>query len=104
MKNRKSLALAGGLLALGLVVGPAVSAQAGTRTGSFSCPAGRQAVVTASATWQVTLTAGGKTASKSVATGGAVVTIRTGRTSGTYSATSANPNSTPSVSYDCSVL
>ncbi|MCB7136704.1 hypothetical protein [Cellulosimicrobium marinum] len=94
--------LTAGVLAIGLAVVPATAASAGTKTGSFACPNGRYAVVTASATFHVSLTVNGVTKSTQ-SSNGAVVSIRTGRT-GTYSAYTAASSAKPSVSVDCRIV
>lgn len=105
MKRRFRSAVLAGVLAAGLVAVPVTAASAAGGTGSktFTCPAGRQAVVTASATWHVQLTVNGTTRSKSVASGGAVVTIAAGSSTANYSAYTAGPASRPSISIDCRI-
>ncbi|GAA4840639.1 hypothetical protein GCM10023221_17990 [Luteimicrobium xylanilyticum] len=106
MKRSISSALLAVGLAAGLTALPVAAANASGSTGSktFTCPNGGQAIVTASATWQVTLTVNGRTASKSVATGGAVVTIKAGSSTAHYSASTAGPASKPSISISCSLV
>ena len=104
MKNRLRSALLATALVAGLVAVPAAGASAaGSTSGTFTCPAGRQAVVTASATWHVQLTVNGVTRSKSVATGGAVVTIAAGSSTANYSAYTGGPATRPSISIDCRI-